>query len=592
MSQLRTHQRISYGSFVILLLLCTTLSCQRQQLARDYLLDVEEVMETNPDSARRLLDAWPDAQRLTGENQALYAILRTQTDYKCYKPITDSLPLIATRYYGIPRHKNYHAAMAWYSLGCYYTTMRADSLGIITYLNARDLFPNTTSKYYRRTIQNLGQHYHNKNMLDNAIDAFESYYRLAKEENDSTQVATAVFYLGDAQMRKFNYATADSLFVEVLNTPPTPFHAKTALLDRAKIKIFYNKDYGTALDMLRTYRKLQANDNLCGAGFCFMGMCFQHLNQLDSARYYFDKSRVNPDIYAQYNTFRGLTEVSLLKKDEAEIFDYFDRFRMATDSILKQRDIEHISGLGIAHELENEKKELAYHAQLLRTALLLVSVIAILLIAFIITLRKSLQKSRTLAVHEFLRRSELDAARKEGIAWRELSPEKKKEKLVNYSAKLSQCRLLFRETASDKILFSWQKEDSSVKRNNQNKTVTGGVRTQVIDDIGQTFIDVIQDLILDTYPEAPRLIESDWLYCILSYLRVSQKRISELLSLQPNSIRRKKMRLEPKVPAEILNLFFKPSSMQEGLPPQDDSAEEEEPPAQANEENPSCLKDE
>lgn len=592
MSQLRTHQRISYGSFVILLLLCTTLSCQRQQPARDYLLNVEEVMETNPDSARRLLDAWPDAQRLTGENQALYAILRTQTDYKCYKPITDSLPLIATRYYGIPHRKNYHAAMAWYSLGCHYTNAKADSLAITTYLNALDLFPDSTSRYYRLSLQNLGQHFLNKNMLDNATNVFERFYNLAEMVNDTRDMSFANYFQGITHLRQLDYTTADSFLVETMKSPPTAFVGRLSLLDRAKIKIFYDKDYDTALEMLRSYRKIVNNDRYSSAGFSYMGMCFQHLNQLDSALYYFDKSLEKNDIYADYNAYRGLTEVSLLKKDEAEIFDYFDRFRMATDSILKQRDIEHISGLGIAHELENEKKELAYHAQLLRTALLLVSVIAILLIAFIITLRKSLQKSRTLAVHEFLRRSELDAARKEGIAWRELSPEKKKEKLVNYSAKLAQCRLLFRETASDKILFSWQKEDSSVKRNNQNKTVTGRVRTQVIDDIGQTFIDVIQDLILDTYPEAPRLIESDWLYCILSYLRVSQKRISELLLLQPNSIRRKKMRLDHKVPAEILNLFFKPSSMQEGLPPQDDSAEEEEPPAQANEENPSCLKDE
>ena len=365
-----------------------------------------------------------------------------------------------------------------------------------------------------------------------------------------------------------------------------------SILHRVKVKIFYDKDYHAALELLAQYRKMLNNDKYFGGGYGYMGMCYQHLNQLDSALYYFDKAKISSDFYAQYNAYRGLTEVLLLLREETDVFEYFDKFRIAVDSIFVDLDTQNVSGLSLSHELENRKKEYKSNLNSLGLALLLVSVIAILLITFIITLRKSLQKSRTLAVHEFLRRSGLDAARKEGIAWRELSPEKKKEKLVNYSAKLAQCRLLFRETASDKILFSWQKEDSSVKRNNQNKTVTGGVRTQVIDDIGQTFIDVIQDLILDTYPEAPRLIESDWLYCILSYLRVSQKRISELLSLQPNSIRRKKMRLEPKVPAEILNLFFKPSSMQEGLPPQDDSAEEEEPPAQANEENPSCLKDE
>lgn len=592
MSPKKTRLRLPTETFFLLFLFFASLSCSSHQPTKDYLRMVEEVMETNPDSARRLLDGWSEAPRLVGENQALYAILRTQTNYKCDKPITDSIPLIATRYYGIPHRKNYHAAMAWYTLGCYYTNTQTDSLGIIAYLNALDCFPDTTNRYFRLSVQNLGQHYMNKAMLDNAIAVFERYYNLAEMAGDTRDMSYANYFLGFARLRKLDFTTADSLFVEVLQFPPTTLVGQLSLLNRAKIKIYNDKDYATALEMLRTYRKKLNNDRYCGSCFSYMGMCFQNLNQLDSALFYFNKTLVSTDIYTRFNAYQGLTESSLLEKEETEIFDYLQSYIHALDTILKQRDIEHISSLGIVHELENRKKEYTSNLNSLGLALLLVTVIAVLLTAFIITWLKNHRKAQALAIHEDLRKSELESARRDCTLWRELSPSEKEERRNSYSIKLRQCRKLFRETASDKILVDWQKEDTSVKANEPKKSISGSTRMQIIDDLGQSFIDVIQDLMMDAYPDAPKLIESDWLLCILSYLRVSQVRISELLSLQPGSIRKKKKRLEPKVPAEILDIFFLPSSMKTSTPQEQALTSEDEPTEEAEETDPSCSADE
>ena len=76
---------------------------------------LEAQLDTAPHLVLQALDSIPVA-RLRGEKRALYAILKTQADYKCYRPLTtDTLIRYATTYYDDDR-ESYRAAMAWYSL--------------------------------------------------------------------------------------------------------------------------------------------------------------------------------------------------------------------------------------------------------------------------------------------------------------------------------------------------------------------------------------------------------------------------------------------------------------------------------------------
>ena len=87
---------------------------------------LEAQLDTAPEVVHLALDSIPFAS-LGDEERALYAILRTQADYKCYVPLTtDTLIRHATNYYNRNR-KSYRAAMAWYSLGCVYTELKHDA---------------------------------------------------------------------------------------------------------------------------------------------------------------------------------------------------------------------------------------------------------------------------------------------------------------------------------------------------------------------------------------------------------------------------------------------------------------------------------
>ena len=139
---------------------------------------LEAQLDTAPDVVRLALDSIPLAS-LSDEERALYAILRTQADYKCYVLLTtDTLIRYATGYYNRNR-KSYRTAMAWCSLGCVYAELEHDA-AVDAYLQAQSLFPDTTVRYYRLCYDKLGRHYLNRNMPDEALTVYTLYHNLTE----------------------------------------------------------------------------------------------------------------------------------------------------------------------------------------------------------------------------------------------------------------------------------------------------------------------------------------------------------------------------------------------------------------------------
>ena len=128
-----------YIPILALLLAGCMTSCRHSGIS-DGLQRAEALMETNPHAARAVLDSLNLQSSFfifQSKDAALYALLKTQADYKCFLPLaSDSLARIATDYYGTPRRPDYHAAMAWYTLGCVYTDMHQTEDAFAAYLKA------------------------------------------------------------------------------------------------------------------------------------------------------------------------------------------------------------------------------------------------------------------------------------------------------------------------------------------------------------------------------------------------------------------------------------------------------------------------
>ena len=216
----------------LLLLLLTGCGTPVERQVRQTLRCAEEVLAEHPDSALTLLTPL-DTMPLAGEEQAWYAVLRTQADYKLNHPVTDSLPLLATAYYGTPRRPHYRAGMAWYSLGCVYTEHNDDPRAIDVYLKARDLFPDTLCRYYALTEQNLGRHYLNKWMFAEAKEVLTSCRAHLVELSDSTRVPFADFYLSYANLVLGDYEAAEKGYGSVLHNKLSSQYCQTTSRENA-----------------------------------------------------------------------------------------------------------------------------------------------------------------------------------------------------------------------------------------------------------------------------------------------------------------------------------------------------------------------
>ena len=175
---------------------------------------LEAQLDTAPDVVRLALDSIPYAS-LDEEERALYAILRTQADYKCYVPLTtDTLIRHATAYYNRNR-KSFRAAMAWYSLGCVYTELQDDEEAIQAYLRVQSFFPDTTVRYHALCRHNLGCHYLNRELFDEAISSFQLCKLLAIAMTDSVTIGYCDYYVGCAYLYQKEFDSAEAYFDKV-----------------------------------------------------------------------------------------------------------------------------------------------------------------------------------------------------------------------------------------------------------------------------------------------------------------------------------------------------------------------------------------
>ncbi|MBR5203601.1 MAG: tetratricopeptide repeat protein [Bacteroidaceae bacterium] len=116
----------------------------------------EALMYTHPDSALQVLETIPDPEKLTGREQADYALLLTQARSRCRITATsDSLIRIATDYY---RHSNDHArkATSFLYLGDVYMDMENHTEAIKALKQAEEVAVDADLKVQSLVYSKLG----------------------------------------------------------------------------------------------------------------------------------------------------------------------------------------------------------------------------------------------------------------------------------------------------------------------------------------------------------------------------------------------------------------------------------------------------
>lgn len=526
-----------------------TVSCDRStalQLER-----VESILESDPIIADSILSSMTPPSKAAG--RALYAVLKTQADYKSLKVATsDSLILTATGYYG-SRHKDFHTAMAWYSLGCVYSDMQNDAAAINAYLKALDLFPDTLVRYFALTEQNLGKHYLNQMRYAESEAILKRCLRNALRLHEDVLSSNVRYRLGQNALYQQKYSVADSIFSSISADPQSSsIRRRQSFLNLAKIRLHADKDYSAAMNYADRYLYEITDSEESGVGYSIKADIFYAMESFDSAYHYYNKSLEYLDeLYTVCDNCGKLAVLSILQGKADDALAYQSYHDELIDSIYFLQRASEIEQICFDNNVELMKRDLMYsHRRFILLCVL--SVIVILVLLIILYLYKRRQNGRDLLKRysEMVRQTEEYRLNSVEIVKAHMLEEGSHENKVPreivlelYRNKLSVSKELFSKTHAFSVL--------STKILDNDYSFSSDERTLVINQLTESFIDTILDMNL----EIPGISREDILICLLSSMGISNKLISPFVNLTESGVRKRKIRLSDKAPADFLGLF-------------------------------------
>lgn len=500
------------------------LSCS----GRDSLREAEALLETDPVAADSMLTSMPVSKYK--RDQAWYAVLKTQAEYKCGKSfVSDSLIRTATDYYGYQR-KSYRAAVAWYSQGCVYIRLKKDLGAIHAFLKAKDLFPDTLVQYYALTEYELGNRYANMKMYSLAMEPLMCSRINADRLQDTAtsywanvNLFTCAFMLGQKHL-------SDSIFNTIMTKNERYVHEfklDDPLYggDGLKILTFGEKD-----DFVMSK----------GAEYKSKASFYFSRENYDSAYCYYRKSMdITTYPYGRQILADDLTKVSVLMNNQDEAIYWHDYYARLVDSIrfAEQTDARDIADLQIIHNQELSEERMQNRHK--RFMIIGISSLLLLMALTFLTyaLFKNREKKRIIRRQEELLNMEQEI-RKGSIAILEsqvreqshTNPQARAALLNLYAHRLRMGSDYFRKTTEYKSLLS---AASGVSLDAKEKAA-------VIDALEQSF----SDSIVDMQTEYPGLDKEESLTLLLSSLGFKNELIAELFgNVTAEAIRKRKYRL-------------------------------------------------
>lgn len=512
---------------LIILAIAALCSCSRG--VRKDLEQVERIFETDPVEAGRILDGI-DPVALRGKQAALYGMLRTRVDYVTGMEImSDSLPRLATDYWG-SRRKGHYPALSWMSLGCAYSSMEKDPEAIFALLKSKELFKDTLSYYYADVISLLGKHFMRRGLYDEAINAYTDSRRLYHQLGDCRLEAFSEYNIGKLLFEHKDYSKAYDIMKRMQDDACLDeYYRNSCNLYLAHIvNGLRGKDAGAEeLEYVNAYLEKVSKEEDLAAGYAMKGIALYYLRDADSAFIYLERAhRMSTDLSIKIFAVKGLEWVATQMKQyqaawNAEILN--KQYQDELDEMSNKSEIIQIR-LQYNDEIQKHKYNARISKIVLFSVLILIVVIASTVIFYI-------QRDR---------RREAYYVRK----YDDLIQKQIEEKAKSAGNRLMEACEAFRTG----IAFNLVNDVSLQKRSFRQEE-----RDVVIHDINLYFASPIAAL----RSEADRLGQQDINLIFCTLLGFDQDLIADIMCTSRSNMRSIKSRLKAKISPESFSLYFK-----------------------------------
>lgn len=335
-------------SFKTNLLLCSiallfVFTCCNNHPLLPELNQAEQIIETKPDSALKIIESIKNPEKLSEKEYATYCLLLTQAQDKNYVTHTsDSLIKIAVNYFEKQDDKC-HTIFAYYYMGRVYSDLQDALQAQEYYLKALSIKENhTDNRMIARIYNNLGMIYAYQDIYEMALSMHKEalQYLKLEEVRDSINISFVLRNIARV-FTLTNQADSAICYYEQAIQYSTPKNISSILNDLGNI--YLNKqEYKEADESLNKAIAAATNQTAYYPIYLSKGELMIKTNQLDSAKYYLMLSLESPNIYTKAGSYYNLAKVAKALHNFEEYTSYMEQYLPLQDSTSKHSHFENI----------------------------------------------------------------------------------------------------------------------------------------------------------------------------------------------------------------------------------------------------------
>lgn len=283
---------------------------------------VDSLLPARPDSARQLL-LRIRVDSVQGEGvKARYALLRTEADIRCGRPLTDdSLILSAVAYYDRAGDVGMQAR-AHYWAGNAYRLLKEEENALQQYWRAEELARRAEDKRLLGVIYNNWAYLYCSNGLQQEADSLYALAgRVAVERGDSLLLAESLCRRALIAMDKgkMYYPQAQIDLLQGYEIAGKIGNKQLLKVTAAALSSLYARlrDGVESIRYAKLNLALQADTLHCYPAYMLLGEAYYQCGQYDSATYYVNKALKSADAVIKSDVYMRLADIAKIKGDYA-----------------------------------------------------------------------------------------------------------------------------------------------------------------------------------------------------------------------------------------------------------------------------------
>lgn len=308
------------------------------------LLEVEKIIEEQPDSALSILNKVENINQLSEKDHATYCLLLTQAqDLNYITHTSDSLIKIAATYFEKSNDKH-KASLSYYYMGRVNTDLHDALKAQEFYLKALEIGEKTKDYHLLAKIcNNLGTLYNYQDIYDLALPMQKKalYYINMEQKQDTVNMS----YILRNTARTFtlmNLEDSAVIYHKQALKYSRPYNISSILVDLGNIYIYKN-EYVEAKKYIDLAQNSTTILKTLYPIYLSKGKLLSAMGQLDSAKYYLTQCSQSSNIYTQAGSLYHLAQVALKENDLNNYVKYTETYSTLRDSITKHSHFENYS---------------------------------------------------------------------------------------------------------------------------------------------------------------------------------------------------------------------------------------------------------